>query len=512
MVVKSNLFLSSKKVNSPEINYSNKNINDNILKIINSLKELGYEKNIDQFDFSINRKEWILDLFTNDNSNYKNTVKFLLNDFSDLMNTRMRTNEKYALCMVGESFVLLCHSIYGEQTISKNWKVIDRVLDKDNVIRFVYFYKKEDNFSVIYYEKNPSEFFANWLGINPKEAFKYLGGKNKICGEIRGIPISFEITDEIFEKKFFNEKIFEIKDNIIKFNEPIEEFCFSLIKSGNKKYQVIDDFIQDLLIRKYDLEYYTNMYSKLNSKMERYITKIIDDEFDLKKEGKIIFNKKHDFYILFINEYIEIRESFLAKIQNDLLNKENKRIFHAGMKFYTPTLKINNLEFYNELNHSSVDPILNYLNDLSISDSTSKIILSMVFKILEFDNPNVPLKYLFHKLSDRLSHEKISNRIINGENDIIELKARAFVENKTFDEEICSDIIKKLKINNKKLYLLGYDELARRIEPITSNHFKDERLKNLKNKIKNKINCKIEFIKVEYGATGCVLILYVEMV
>ena len=99
--------------------------------------------------------------------------------------------------MMGDDLIL-CHCRIGQKTITPNWKVIERMLDKDNVMRFVSF-KNDKNTTVTFFEKERTQFFIDWLGIPPKEVFYEYGGENKFCSELHGIPISLELTDDDFE-------------------------------------------------------------------------------------------------------------------------------------------------------------------------------------------------------------------------------------------------------------------------------------------------------------------------
>ena len=138
------------------------------------------EKPIDQIDLNENCVKWVNDVlsgFSNKDTLKEDSLKYLLNDFSDKMMTRMRETDKYALAIVSEKFLLLCHTTMGERTITPVWEVVDRMLDKDNVERFVIFKKTDDLTNVIYYEHSPSEFLYVGLASLKKSHFLILGGK-----------------------------------------------------------------------------------------------------------------------------------------------------------------------------------------------------------------------------------------------------------------------------------------------------------------------------------------------
>ncbi|MEM4327736.1 MAG: hypothetical protein QXV29_02185, partial [Candidatus Woesearchaeota archaeon] len=305
-------FVYSKKVIENDINQdkiTRKVDKDKITKVVNSLLNLGKRKKFDEIQLKENCQIWIKNLISSYPLIDDRDAKELLNDFSDEMNTRMRMEEKYAICIVTSEFVILCHSLFGEETITPKWEVIDRMLDKDNILRFVYFKNEKDSIDVIFYETNPSVFFANWLGIPQKVAFEYLGGKNKFCGEVSGVPFSLELSDDDFEKKFIEEKAFKVKDKQIILPAPIERIPLSLVKVGRKPYTNYDDFVQDFLAKRYNLSYYNEEYIKLKNSIIPYQEKIFDDKNNVvKQDGNVIIKKTNpNFLILFSDNSIEIR-------------------------------------------------------------------------------------------------------------------------------------------------------------------------------------------------------------
>ena len=92
--------------------------------------------------------------------------------------------------------LILAHSKMGEQSITINFDVIERLLDKDNVMRIVFFERDDEIIKVRHYEKNKSKFFIKWLGLPQNNLFYSFGGKNKFYSEIQGFPIVLEINDK----------------------------------------------------------------------------------------------------------------------------------------------------------------------------------------------------------------------------------------------------------------------------------------------------------------------------
>ena len=152
----------------------------NIIKIIKSLLRFGEESDLEGMYLNENRRDWINAILNEKSGNYDEYMKYLLRDFTDPMMTRMREQEKHVIGIIYENGIILCHSVYGEKTITPKWRVMKRMLDRHNVMRYICFTKKKENkTNITYYERRPSKFLTQWLGLRGKRAFQYLGGKNK---------------------------------------------------------------------------------------------------------------------------------------------------------------------------------------------------------------------------------------------------------------------------------------------------------------------------------------------
>ena len=136
-----------KKVSSDDITY-NKKFNEKnknaVLNVLNSFK-LSEQTSFDELKMKNNSKIFIEKLFKGSDEEF---IKLLLNDFSEEMNTKMREKDKYVILILFENTLILAHSKIGEKSINTNFTVFDRLLDKDNVMRVVFFEKKENQISV----------------------------------------------------------------------------------------------------------------------------------------------------------------------------------------------------------------------------------------------------------------------------------------------------------------------------------------------------------------------------
>ncbi|MFH1625384.1 MAG: hypothetical protein ABID54_09565, partial [Pseudomonadota bacterium] len=105
--------------------------------------------------------------------------EYLLLDFTEPMKTRMREESKWAIGLLMPGKLVLCHSLFGEETITPEWKIIPRMLDMDNVSRYVCFMDDSGIITVRFWERDATSSFIEWLGLPHKQAFLF-GGRYRI--------------------------------------------------------------------------------------------------------------------------------------------------------------------------------------------------------------------------------------------------------------------------------------------------------------------------------------------
>jgi len=513
-------YVFSKKVNEQIIQgeiKTKKADKDKIFKVIDSLLKLGKVKSFDELELETNRKDWISAILSNYPFVSKRDIKEILNDFTDSMNTRMREEEKYVLCIIMPKSLILCHSIFGEETITPKWEVIQRMLDKDNVMRFVYFKKDNGNIKTIFFENSKSDFFVDWLGLPQKEAFAYLGGKNRLYGHIDGASMVFELTDDDFDDKFIQNKIFKIQENQLILPTPIQRIPLTQVRVGKQPYKDAEDFMQDFLARRYELGFYQEQYNKLNSSFDTIFTRLIDDKDEVRDRNDKVYVKKYNpnFCILFNNRSIDIRPSFLAEIKSKFLNNENIKIFHAGGIITHAPLRIKKLEIYNPIEQKVSKIILDFYDGLEIKDKFEKLMLCAILDILYLENEGKAVSLLFKELSKSLNYElDFDSKFVNIESNIMEFKCREVLlgDNKEIITKLSEDLSKKLRESNHKIYVIGANEDTKDFEPIPISKFDDNRIQTIKEGIKQQTRCNsLEIIKIpSKNEKDCVLIMVAE--
>lgn len=528
------VYVYSKQVQDNTIkctNLSRKIDVNQVLGIISSLKQIGKKRDINDFEFQDNCKEWVYDILSNYPNNNELAIKYLLNDFTNSMMTRMREKDKFVLSIVSEGYLFLCHSSIGEKTITPFWKVADRMLDKDNVERFVIFHKEHDSIKVIYYEHSPSEFFTRWLGIPEKEAFFYLGGKNRLYFDIDGVHCVLELTDDDVENKLLNgASQFKVEKNQLIASSPINRLEVNQIRVGKKRYNSLTDFFQDYLARRYELSYYQNEYKKLAESLD-VLTHAYFDDFDKvvavsSEDGEEVKVKKRNpnFHILFSGRLIsgatlEMRDSFFDRIFTDFLNGINVRIFHAGMNIYLQSqgpYQIGSLEIYNEMcSGELITSLLDFCQMTKIADNTLKNALYYsVFLLLSKTNETKALSYFFGKFANEMQKNiPVSDIIVQNENEIIEFKSRDYLVGKddAVSKLIINDVKKKIKFNPFKIYIFGVEDKNKKIDPLASNKYSSDRIDSLQNKISTGLgDVEISLIKIPLDASDCLLLMLIN--
>jgi len=493
-------------------------------EMITSLLRLGREKGLDDLEIKENCREWVIKILEKYPSFDKSHLKYLINDFTDHMMTRMREEGKYAIAIVYQGMLLLCHSAVGEKTMTPSFQIIERMLDKDNVDRFVAFKKENDQIKVIYWEHYPSGLFIRWLGITGREASYYLGGKNRFYTEIEGLKCAIELSDEEVEEKLVESDKFKFENNTLILPSGYS-LVINQIRTGKKYYKNYDEFLEEFMFRRYNLTYYSEQYTKINNSLDLLYKKFVDEkdkliEIENSKEKTVLRKRNPNFTILFANKHISIRQSFLNELFTNYLNNTKTKIFHAGMKFSQKPLKIGPFEFYNKIETNElISAICEFLEKSDIKDKSIYHTLSYtILQLLKNKNQEKPISYFLEKFSQKLIEKiDLSQKIIQQENTIIEFKSRDIMvgNNDQIVMKLTEDIKKKMKDTNFKIYIIGVDEKTQTFEPIKSSKLPSDRVTKIEQKIRKQLKTTgkfiIKLIKIpSRNREDCIIIIPVQ--
>lgn len=456
---------------------------------------------LDDTALNSNPKKWIASLL----DGYPDTVakpdmENLLNDFTDSMKTRMREETKYALGLLFNERLVLCHSIFGEETITPEWKTFPRMLDTDNILRYACFEKKRSVIIVRYWEKEATTSFMEWLGLPRKQAFLF-GGKYRLYSEIDGVTVELQLTDEEIER-WLNDHP-EFKKGLIYLSNPIHSLSIKEIRSGSKRYNNPEDFIQDYEAEKFGATYYQKSYDKIMKDMLPLLMKYYDEETQLvRKEGDIesieLTKSTPGFHILFANGTIEFRASYLAELGQRLIGGQPLKAFHAGAKFRSPPFCLANLELYNQVQESEVaHHLLEYYKTTNLQDHTLALLLKLtIFKLLATSNEGSPFSYVFSSFASKMlvgiSPDGILTKL---EDDLVEFKSRDILAGKDSDvvTRLVQDISAKLAKRSCEIMLIGVEDSGV-IEPLIASRLKSDRVEAIKKALQTRLTSTTVFV------------------
>lgn len=415
------IYASSKKIKEEKVTHSKIEDDRDISKIIDIISKLPEPKKrkFSEISLRTNPKKWVLSLLNNYPDFDENIMEVLLNDFTDSMLTRMREESRYALAMLLKNELILCHSIYGEETITTNWRAIPRVLDSDNVLRYVRFVKSDDDIVVEYFERWATESFTDWLGLSQKDAFYLFGGKYRIYSKIENIDVVLEFTEEQLDR-WLKEHPEIIRRREIKLANPISALLINQIRVGKKKYEDVGDFIQDFTAEKYNIKHYREKFKEVTSPPPRrdkepkstgpidlYLYKFYDEKDVVVKKGDqeevIVIEKTNpNIDMLFVCEHIKIRSSYLDDILTRFINGETIRIIHVGMNIAPEPIKIRNMEIWNKLEITELTKLLiSYYHETKLQDKClSRILEFAIFKTLSEANRDTHIYYFLDPFTD----------------------------------------------------------------------------------------------------------------
>jgi len=513
----------TKKIKDPAISY--KEIVDmrdieKIGEVIHKLECLSGIRNstLSQLGLRTNPKNWVsASLIEYPTSVRKQEMEYLIADFTDSMQTRMREESKYALGVLMQGKLILCHSVYGEETITPEWKTIPRMLDTDNVSRFVCFSCEKDEIVVSYWEREATSSFTDWLGLSRKQVF-LLGGKYRIRTEIDNVSVEWQLDEDEIKNWLLTHP--EIKDGKIDLPDPIYSLIIKEIRAGRKLYTNTKDFIQDYEAESFGIPRYQKEYQKIKSNNLPLLMKFHDDkEKVMRVEGddKTVEVGKTtiDFNILFADGDIEIRPSYLAEIANKIKNKEQQKIVHEGHKFSTPPLSIGGTQIYSQIHlNAAVRLIIDYYNETHLQDRyLNLLLLYSIYEMLSIINRGSPLSYIFEEISNELiARPMLQGKISKTEDGILEYKSRDILagRHEKIVDDFGEDIEVKLKSSPCKVYCIGIEDDGS-LSSINSSRIRSDRLERIKQGLLSRFpSCEITLLPITYGEDALLILIVFE--
>jgi len=470
---------------------------------------------IEDIGLRTNPKKWVSSLLAGYPNDFDATdVENLLFDFTETMQTRMREETKYALSLLMENKLFICHSIYGEETITPEWEIIPRMMDIDNVLRYASFFIKEGIVSVRYWERHATSSFIEWLGLPRKQAFLF-GGIYRILSRIEGVTVEFQLTEKEIDNWIKAHP--EIKKGKINLASSVQYLTVEEIRAGRKHYDHAEDFIQDFEAQKHGVPRYQHEYERLKSQALPLLVKYYDEETQVvsifgDEENIEVAKTTPGFDILFADGIITFRASYLSELARRLLNRQEVDIFHAGHDFRTEPYVLGRLRVFNKLKVNKVSQLItDYYNDINLQDNLlDTIVRYAALRVLGSVNANSPMNYVFFSLGQALFDEiGLVGSLSKLEDNVIEYKSRDVLSGRN-DQAISTlaeDVQNVWKSSTLAILIVGVQDDGT-IDPVPSSRVTSDRLGTIRKGLARELDVEKVYVS-SIPSQGGALILVV---
>lgn len=538
------LYYKQVKKEEPDIDEISADISagkeEELLKVIDSLKhttrkaykfeELGISSS------DSNYKKWVKKVIESYPIGNKEIAEYIINDFCSRLRTRQREEIKYALLIGLDSTLILAHS-KGEETLTLTRKntldIAKRLLDSDNVLRFVIFENLKEGLKVSFREKYKSKSFLNFLGIPEDDIYYEFYGDIIFYLKFGDFLFKYEIgVDDL--KTMLEENKLKIRDNTFYLDST--PFTIAKIQARKKVFDTYEKFYEYYMTYLQKLDYYKDKFLELTQGLSSYISRIVDWKDKITvitpvKDGTkedLILKKDHPLTLLYAysknGRSIELSQEFKNYIFQTILSKNNLDICHIGDDFESEPIKIWNLNLFNRCEATE---ILNLVNDLygifkDVSSDKLKysLILLMCFLSKEVVFKDKYVSFTFDNLyklayNNLLSSFDSSDKIVCDESSVLQFKESTFwlsADKATqLIEKIKEEINKKFKNNNYNLQIMfiGIDEQTKNVTPIPNSRLKDEEVAKVRDALK-KTYSSSEILRIPTSNNGSVIMLLVR--
>ncbi|MFC2021634.1 hypothetical protein ACFLTR_00240 [Chloroflexota bacterium] len=486
-----------------------------ILEVVSKLEQLSNVSTakIAELKLDSNPATWITFLL----KDYPKKVRkldfeYLLSNFTDKFKTRMREDTKYAIGLLAENGLLLCHSIYGEETITPDWSTIPRMLDTGNVLRYVHFYYVRGMIEVKYWEKTASASFIEWLGLSRKQALKF-GGAYSVGTEIDNMNARFELTEEDMEKLVNNHP--EFLQGKIELQSAIRLLRVNNVRIGNKTFEKVGEFVQWYEAENLGIPLYKKKYDALKEDMSPLWFRYFDTKTGLLRyEGDEIITAISkdlpDLDVLFSDDSIKFDEAYVEDFAKRLLNDEIIKVHHVALPFFSPPIIIAKVRIYNRLQLSAaIERLIGYYNQADFQDVIISLCVKyIIFAVLGELNKDLPIAHFFKKVAASVAKSiRMEGLITESEGQIIEYKSRDIWvgDTKKISTTLANDIEVKLRHSPFKAYFIGVEDDGR-ISPISRSRLKNDRANDVKTELEKRLQATVHVLPVISEDDGIVLL------
>jgi len=486
----------------------------NIHEVIDGLDRQTSTHPLDELDVDDNPQMFVdrlLEAYPNHDEAF---CVSLINDFSDSMKTRARQPGKYAVLILYEDSLILCHTDSEEMTITKEAEVLERLLDTDNVDKYARFRESYDGIEVLQFERSVSKSFSEFLGLEPEEIAYEEAGEIKIFTEIDGSAARFEFGQEEFEQKFITGASHDLKTEILE--TPNDEYPVNHIKMGRRRYDTVDEFLQQFYALYFDLNTLQNQYGTIADSMTPHTTTVVDHEDKVTTGGpngstKVKKGNDSEFNVIFADKHIELSASWRLQLSKKLRTGERVRLHHVGNDFVEDPVRVGPFEVYNpiDIDEGRLNQLYSVTQEARTGEHLSNIIYCVMFHTLS-EWCQSPVCHFFDQMTKRFEDElSAEGMILRDEDSLMELKGRDWLADIEDDKDAAEKISEEIQ-SDSKLLLVGVEEDEQRIRPMSRNKWDSERNERIRDNVRelNGHHDSIQLSSLQMGGGDCLLFVY----
>lgn len=487
----------------------------NIYEVIEGLDRQASAHPLEELDIDANPEMFVNQLLSSYPEHDKAFCVSLINNFSDSMRTRAREPGKYAVLILYEDSLILCHTDSEEMTITKDAEVLERLLDTDNVDKYARFHQTSSGTEVLQFERSVSKSFSEFLGLEPEEIAYEEAGEIKIFSEIDGSTVRFEFRQDEFEEKFITNESHSLHSTEI-LETPNDEYPVNHIKMGRRRYDTVDGFLQQFYALYYDLNTLKSQYGTVANSVTPHTTTVVDHEDKVTTGGpngptKIKKGDDSGFNVVFADKHIELSAKWRLQLSKKLRSGETVRIHHLGNRFAEEPIRLGSFEVYNEvdIDVERLNQLYNLTQEAGTGEHLSNIVYCVMFHTLS-EWCRAPICHFFGQMTKRFEDElSAEGMILRDEDGLMELKGRDWLANIDDDEEAAKKISEELQ-SDSKLLLVGVEEEEQRIRPLSRNRWDSERNRRVRDSVRglNGHHDSIQLASLQVGNGDCLLFVY----
>lgn len=461
----------------------------NVLEVVKGLDRQTKPSSVESdLELDANPDMWVSHLLENYPDPPEIFDSSLINNFCDSLYTSARQPGKYAVLLVVANSVIICHTDSKEKTITTGADVLERLLDTDNVDKYVRFKRERDGITAHHFERDQNtKSFSEWLGLQPEEIAFEEAGDVKIYTRQKGATSIFQYPRDEFVEKFLLEETHTLVSDVLRFPDG-DEFTVDQVKLGRRSYGTIDEFLQAFYNIYYDLQTYRTKYGNLTESLGPWNGDIIDYRSKVTKglDGEIVLKKEHDeLNIVFADKLIDLSAGWRLELLSKFIDGDETRLHHVGSDFTEEPQAVGPFLVFNEAegDFERLNELYDIISNFNTGDTMANIVSYVIFDTAAewFDGPE---SHFFDQLSKKcVENLDAEGVVIPEEGPIIEYKSRDWFSG--IDNDELADKITK-EIQSDTTLLIGGIEDEQAIRPLARNRFDPDRDGDIRETLLNK--------------------------